>query len=82
MADRLLAIVAGVVAQMAGASAYTAPRVCKRLLAQLVEQFEADAAFLRHNNHALRASMLIAEWPPRDPLPDPDPLAKIPFADA
>ncbi len=82
MADRLLSIVAGVVAQMTGASAYTAPRVCERLLAQLVEQFEAEAAFLRHNNHALRASLLIAEWPPRNRVPDPDPLAKIPFADA
>jgi hypothetical protein len=26
--------------------------------------------------------MLIAEWPPRDPVPYPDPLEKIPFADA
>lgn len=82
MADRFLSIVAEVVAQMMGASALSAPRVCERLLAQLVEQFEADAAFLRHNDHTLRASMLIAEWPPRDPVPDPDPLAKIPFADA
>jgi diguanylate cyclase len=80
--DRLLSIVAGVVDQMTAASAYTAPRVCERLLAQLVDQFEADAAFLRHNSHALRASMLIAEWPPRNLVPDPDPLAKIPFADA
>jgi diguanylate cyclase (GGDEF)-like protein len=37
---------------------------------------------LRHNDHSLRASTLIAEWPPRDAVPDPDPLAKIPFADA
>ena len=80
MADRFLGIIAGVVAQMKGASAFSAPRVCERLLAQLVEQFEADAAFLRHNDHSLRASTLIAEWPPRDAVPDPDPLAKIPFA--
>ncbi|MGB8209793.1 MAG: EAL domain-containing protein [Mycobacterium sp.] len=65
-----------------GASAFSAPGVCERLLAQLVEQFEADAAFLRHNDHSLRASTLIAEWPPRNAVPDPDPLAKIPFADA
>ncbi len=82
MADRFLGIIAGVVAQMTGASAYTAPRLCERLLEQLVKQFEADAAFLRHNNHTLRASMLIAEWPPRDPVPDPDPVAQIPFAEA
>jgi diguanylate cyclase (GGDEF)-like protein len=82
MADRFLGIIAGVVAQMRGAGAFSAPRVCERLLAQLVEQFEADAAFLRHNDHSLRASTLIAEWPPREAIPDPDPLAKIPFADA
>lgn len=82
MADRFLGIIAGVVNHMMGVSASTAPKVCERLLAQLVEQFEADAGFLRHNNHALRASMLIAEWPPRDPVPAPDLLANIPFADA
>jgi len=81
MTDRFLCVIAEIVAQMTGASASSAPRVCERLLAQLVEQFEADAAFLRHNNHRLRASMLIAEWPPRDPVPDPDPLATIYFAD-
>lgn len=82
MTDRFLGIIAGVVAQTMGASAFSAPRVCEQLLAQLVEQFEADAAFLRHNDHSLRASTLIAEWPPRDPVPDPDPLATIYFADA
>lgn len=82
MTDRFLGIIAGVVAQTMGASAFSAPRVCEQLLAQLVEQFEADAAFLRHNDHSLRASTLIAEWPPRDAVADPDRLAKIPFADA
>ena len=82
MADRFLGIIAEVVAQMRGAGAFSAPTVCERLLAQLVEQFEADAAFLRHNDHSLRVSTLIAEWPPRDVVPDLDPLAKIPFADA
>ena len=82
MADRSLGIIAEVVAQMKAASASSAPRVCERLLAQLVAQFEADAAFLRHNDHSLRASTLIAEWPLRDAVPYPDPLARIPFADA
>jgi diguanylate cyclase len=82
VADRSLGIIAEVVAQMKAASASSAPRVCERLLAQLVAQFEADAAFLRHNDHSLRASTLIAEWPLRDAVPYPDPLARIPFADA
>jgi diguanylate cyclase len=66
VANRYLSVIAQVVAQMTGVSAFSAARVCERLLAQLVEQFEADSAFLRHNNHRLRASMLFAEWPPRD----------------
>jgi diguanylate cyclase len=81
MADRFLCVIAEIVAQMTAASASSAASVCERLLAQIVEQFEADAAFLRHNNRRLRASMLIAEWPPRDPVPDPDPRATIYFAD-
>jgi diguanylate cyclase len=81
MADRFLSVIAQVVAQMTGVSGFTAARVCEQLLAQLVEQFEADSAFLRQNNHRLRASRLIAEWPPRDPNPHPDPLATIWFAD-
>ncbi len=43
-----------------GASALSAPRVRERLLAQLIKQFEADSAFLRHNDHSVRASILIA----------------------
>src|ERR1700744_6289430 len=82
VADRSLGIIAEVVAQMKAASAFSAPGICERLLAQLVEQFEADAAVLRHNDHSLRASTLIAEWPPRYAVPDPDALANIPFADA
>jgi diguanylate cyclase len=82
VADRSLGIIAEVVAQMKAANASSAPRVCERLLAQLVAQFDADTAFLRHNDHSLRASTLIAEWPLRDAVPYPDPLARTPFADA
>jgi diguanylate cyclase len=81
MADRFLSVIAQVVGQMTGVSAFSAARVCEQLLAQLVEQFDADSAFVRHNNHRLRASMLFAEWPPRVRVPHPDPLAKISFGD-
>jgi diguanylate cyclase len=81
MADRFLSVIAQVVGQMTGVSAFSAARVCEQLLAQLVEQFGADSAFLRHNNHRVRASILFAEWPPRDRVPHPDPLAKISFGD-
>ncbi|HUB56760.1 MAG TPA: bifunctional diguanylate cyclase/phosphodiesterase [Mycobacterium sp.] len=82
MANRYLSVIAQVVAQMTGVTAFSAARVCEQLLAQLVEHFEADSAFLRHNNHRLRASMLFAEWPPRDRVTHPDQLAMIYFGDA
>ena len=48
-------------------------------MANLVEQFDADVGFLRHNDHNIRASKLIAEWPPRPNRPDPDPLEVVHF---
>jgi diguanylate cyclase (GGDEF)-like protein len=64
------------------ATASTAAEVSKRVLAQLVDELGADAGFLRQNDHHVRASKLIAEWPPRPVVPDPDPLAVIHFSDA
>jgi len=69
MADRFLSVIAQVVKQMTGVSAFSAARVCEQLLAQLVEQFDADSAFLRHHNYRLRSSVLFAEWPRRDRAP-------------
>src|SRR5277367_3890347 len=64
------------------ATASTAAQVSEQVLAQLVEQLKADASFLRRNDHGLRASVLVAEWPPRPDVPDPDPLAVIHFTSA
>jgi len=52
------------------------------VLAQLVEKFDLDAAFLRHHDHSMRASVLVAEWPPRTDVPDPDPMAVVHFTSA
>jgi len=81
MADRFLCIIAETVDQMTEASDSSEPAACERLLAKLVERFEADSAFLRHTDNRLRASTLIAEWPPRDPVDGPDSLATIYFGD-
>src|SRR5262249_54945669 len=54
----------------------------EKVLAQLIEQFDVDASFLRHHDHEIRASVLVAEWPPRTDVPDPDPKAVIPFTSA
>lgn len=77
MADRYLRIIGQLVTQMTGASAFSAPKIYERLLAQLTEMLEADSAFLRHDNHTLKASMRIAEWPQQYPSSP----AKIEFVD-
>jgi diguanylate cyclase (GGDEF)-like protein len=44
----------------------------------LARYLEADAAFLRRNDHENDVSILLAEYPHRD-APDPDPLAVVAF---
>jgi hypothetical protein len=64
------------------ANASTATKVSQQVLAHLVEQFDVDTAFLPHNDRNIRASKLVAEWPPRLNRPDPDPLEVVHFASA
>ena len=75
-------LVTSVATQLMAANAGNAGKVCQGVLADLVEAFQMDHSFLRHNDHAVRASRLVAEWPPRPDVPDPDPLAIVYFADA
>ncbi|WP_407664344.1 putative bifunctional diguanylate cyclase/phosphodiesterase [Mycolicibacterium psychrotolerans] len=65
-----------------GATAATAVDVSQGVLAELVEYFGVDVSFLRRNDHAIRASVLVAEWPVRPGIPDPDPLAVVYFEGA
>ena len=51
-------------------------------MAGLVAYFGVDVSFLRYNDHRIRASRLIAEWPVRPGAPEPDPLGLVYFADA
>src|SRR5574340_1166310 len=60
----------------------TAAEVSEQVLRKLTEQLNVDAGFLRHNDHDVSASRLVAEWPPRTDPPDPDPLAVVPFTTA
>ncbi|MEU5843473.1 bifunctional diguanylate cyclase/phosphodiesterase [Rhodococcus sp. NPDC047139] len=52
------------------------------VLRDLVELLGADACFLRHNDHDIGATILVAEWPPRRHVPDPDPLGVVCFRGA
>jgi len=77
-----LALVSSVASQLLEATATTAAQVSGQVLARLVEHFDLDYSFLRHNDHDIGASVLVAEWPPRSNVPDPDPLAVIHFSSA
>lgn len=82
MTVNLDVLVTSVATQLMSATAADAADVSQQVLASLVAYFEVDVSFLRHNDHSIRASRLIAEWPPRPDIPDPDPLALVYFADA
>jgi diguanylate cyclase (GGDEF)-like protein len=75
-------VVTEVATRLIGATSATQPRVGQEVLAELVDVFDVDVSFLRHNDHAIRATKLIAEWPVRPDIPDPDPLGIVYFADA
>jgi diguanylate cyclase (GGDEF)-like protein len=75
-------VVTSVATELMGVNAATSIEVSQRVLAHLVEFFDVDVSFLRHNDHRIHASVLVAEWPVRPGIPDPDPLAVVYFADA
>jgi diguanylate cyclase len=82
MAGSLNDLVTEAAANLMAATAGNAAEICQRVLGDLVTHFGVDFGVLRHNDHAVRATVLFAEWPPREYVPDPDPLGVIYFADA
>jgi diguanylate cyclase (GGDEF)-like protein len=70
-------VVTSVATQLMEATASTATQVSQKVLAQLVEQFDVDASFLRHRDQLSGALVLVAEWPPRIDIPGPDPTAVV-----
>lgn len=75
-------VVTAVAAELMAATAGNHVAISQRVLADLVDHFGVDYGFLRHNDHTVRATLLIAEWPPRETVPDPDPIGVVHFADA
>ena len=75
-------VVTAVAAELMAATAGNHVATSQRVLADLVDHFGVDYGFLRHNDHTVRATLLIAEWPPRETVPDPDPIGVVYFADA
>ncbi|WP_278261887.1 EAL domain-containing protein [Nocardia sp. AG03] len=65
-----------------GVDATTMVAASERVLASLVEHFDVDFSYLRHTDRARRATVLVAEWPRRLDVPDPDPLRVVEFEHA
>jgi diguanylate cyclase (GGDEF)-like protein len=82
VARNLDQVVTAVAAQLMGATATTAVARSEQVLHDLVDYLGVEVSFLRHNDHAIHATKLIAQFPPRDFIPDPDPIGVVYFADA
>ncbi len=82
MASALDEVVTAAAAELMAATAGNSAAISERVLANLVNHFGVDFGFLRHNDHTIHATVLVAEWPPRENVPDPDPIGVVYFADA
>ncbi len=75
-------LVTEVAASLMTVDVHTLMETCELVLRRLVTYFGADVSFVRRNDHDLGATILVAEWPPRPVVPDPDPLGTVLFAGA
>ncbi len=75
-------LVTEVASELMGVDASTMVAATERVLALLIEYFDVDFSYLRHTDRDRRATVLVAEWPRRVEVPDPDPLQTIYFEDA
>ena len=82
MSGTLDQLVTGAAAELMAATADDHAVVSERVLANLVEHLGVDSGFLRHTDHSIRATILVAEWPVRQNVPEPDPIGVVYFADA
>ncbi|TLF74900.1 EAL domain-containing protein [Nocardia cyriacigeorgica] len=65
-----------------GVDATTMVSATEKVLATLVEYFDVDFSYVRHTDTERRATVLVAEWPHRANVPDPDPLRVVYFDQA
>jgi diguanylate cyclase (GGDEF)-like protein len=75
-------VVTAVATRLMAVNAATSVEASRQVLAELVDHFGVDVSFLRHNDHRIHATKLVAEWPLRPDVGDPDPLEIVYFADA
>jgi diguanylate cyclase (GGDEF)-like protein len=82
VARTLEEVVTSVAAELMAANAASLVSSSERVLEMLVDKLGLDVSFLRHNDHVLHATRLVAQWPQRHHVPDPDPIGVVYFADA
>ncbi|MCU1699007.1 MAG: diguanylate cyclase protein [Mycobacterium sp.] len=75
-------VVTKVASELMAANVDTAIAISEHVLTDLADYLVLDTCFLRHNDHELHATKLIAEGPVRAYVPDPDPIGVVYFADA
>ena len=75
-------LVTSVATDLMGVTSATMVRDSTRLLHRLVDYFDVDNSFLRRNDRERRVTILVAEWPPRENIPDPDPIGVVYFEHA
>jgi diguanylate cyclase (GGDEF)-like protein len=80
MSGTLDHLVTAAAAELMAATAADSAAISERVLGNLVSDLGVDFSFLRHNDHTIRATVLVAEWPARNA--DPDPIGVVYFADA
>lgn len=75
-------LVTEVAAELMGVDSATMVSATEQVLAMLIDYFDVDFSYLRHNDPKNRSTVLVAEWPPRPDVPDPDPLKIVYFDQA
>lgn len=74
---RLDTLVTYIATELMGVSPVDRSETTARILGELGRYFGADVCFLRQNVPELEASVLVDQWPPRETVPDPDPLGVV-----
>ncbi|GGL42893.1 bifunctional diguanylate cyclase/phosphodiesterase [Nocardia jinanensis] len=75
-------LVTEVAAELMGVDSATMVSATEQVLAMLIDYFDVDFSYLRHNDPKNRSTVLVAEWPPRQDVPEPDPLKIVYFDQA
>ncbi len=78
---RLDLLVSEIALLLMPASGSSIEQVRNTVVERLATYFSVDLAFLRSNDHEQRATILVAEWPKRPIIPEPDPIGVVFFDD-